>query len=170
KTEIPNLECMFSGPIPPNPAELLNSNNFKALMQLLENEYDYIFIDTPPSSPFTDAIVLSTNCDGVVLVISSGMIDREVIKYTISLFKNVNANILGVVLNNLDTGSRTNYNYYYYNYLYRYDYNENPSGKKRKKRRTNKKKPFYSHGNLNNPEKQKEFMEFLNKEQDEVVE
>ncbi len=171
KTEIHNLECMFSGPIPPNPAELLNSNNFKALMELLEKEYDYIFLDTPPSSPFTDAIVLSTNCDGVLLVISSGMVDREVIKYTISLFKNVNANVLGVVLNNLDTTSRTNYNYYYYNYLYRYDYNEElPEGQKKKIRKKRRKKSYYSYGKNTNTEKQKEFIEFLNKDQEGVNE
>jgi capsular exopolysaccharide synthesis family protein len=168
KSEISNLDVMFSGPIPPNPAELLNSNNFKALLEILEKEYDYIFFDTPPASPFTDAIVLSTVCDAVLLVVSSGMVDKEVIKYSISLFNNVKANILGVVLNNLDTGSMTNYNYYYYNYLYRYNYGDDLTEKERKKlRRRRKKASYYSYARTPNEEKQKEFLEFLNKDSEE---
>ena len=168
KSEIHNLDVMFSGPIPPNPAELLNSNNFKALLEILEKEYDYIFFDTPPASPFTDAIVLSTVCDAVLLVVSSGMVDKEVIKYSLSLFNNVKANILGVVLNNLDTGSKTNYNYYYYNYLYRYNYGDDLTEKERKKlRRRRKKASYYSYARTPNEEKQKEFLEFLNKDSEE---
>ena len=167
RSEIHNLDVMFSGPIPPNPAELLNSNNFKALLELLEKDYDYIFFDTPPSSPFTDAIVLSTVVDAVLLVISSGKVEKEVIKYTISLFRNVNANILGAILNRLDSSSRTNYNYYYYNYLYRYEYGENMSEREKKKvRKKRRKKSYYEYSHSSNPDKQKEFMEFLNKDEE----
>lgn len=174
-SEISNLDLMLSGPIPPNPAELLASNNFKALLEILEKTYDYILIDSPPVSPFTDAVVMSTICDGVILVVSSGMVDKDVVIYSTNLFKTVKANIIGVILNNLDVKSRANYNYYYYNYLYRYYYDiDDDSSKKskRKRKRAAKKKRkktyTYGHrGSLDEELRKKEFIEFLNTKEDE---
>ncbi len=138
----------------------------------MEKEYDYIFLDTPPSSPFTDAAVLSTTCDGVIMVISSGLVDSEVIKYTIKQFKNVNANILGIVLNNLDIKSRTNYNYYYYNYMYRYYYGDDLTDKEKKKLQKQKKKKGYTYGSHSgtDDDKKREFIEFLNNDNKETDE
>lgn len=168
-SKINNLDLMLSGPIPPNPAELLASKNFKKLIELLNEDYDYILIDSPPTSPFTDAVVMSTVCDGVILVVSSGMIDKEVIKYAKEQFVNVNVKILGVILNNLDIKSRSNYNYYYHNYLYRYYYDDsNESHVKKSKfnifklRKKNKNAYYRSHGSSD--EKKKDFIDFLNQE------
>ena len=174
-SEIPNLDLILAGPIPPNPAELLASNNFKALLEVLEKTYDYILIDSPPVSPFTDAVVMSTVCDGVIMVVSSGMVDKEVIIYSTNLFKTVKSHIIGVILNNLDVKSRANYNYYYYNYLYRYYYDNEESDSKKAKRerkkaakKKHKKNYTYGHrGSLDDELRKKEFIEFLNSKEDE---
>lgn len=116
-TGIQNLDLLASGPTPPNPSELLGSDSMKKFLKTVSNDYDIILIDTPPVGTVTDAAVLSTMTDGVILVVSSGEVEIKLAQKAKDLLLKVNANILGVVLNKV----RFNvYNGYYYNYYYYY--------------------------------------------------
>jgi len=113
-TDIPNLHILTSGPIPPNPSELLNSNRMRTLLEELKQSYTRIIIDTPPTLVITDAQIVSTLCQGVILVIDSEKVKKDAaIKAKASLDK-VNANIIGVVLNNVSQKNNDSYYYYYY--------------------------------------------------------
>ncbi len=164
KSEIDNLDIMPSGPVPPNPVELLGSNSFKALMEILKKEYDYIFLDSPPSSPFTDAAVTATACDGVLFVISAGMVNKDVIKYAISHFTNIKIDILGVVLNNVEIKSKA-YGNYYYNYLYRNDYAEEERKPGKNGKRKNKKTE--EHHLSGHKDADSDFTDFLKRDRNE---
>lgn len=98
-TDIGKLYILASGPIPPNPSELLGSNKIKLLLNHLKEEYDIVLFDSPPVCLVTDAAVLSTIVDGVILVCASGKTTIENAKNAKALLNKVNANILGVVLN-----------------------------------------------------------------------
>jgi capsular exopolysaccharide synthesis family protein len=127
-----NLDILTCGIIPPNPSELLSSNAMKKLMDCLREDYDYIFIDTPPVGTVTDAAVLSTIADGTILVALSGKVQVDGIKRARELLLKVNANIIGVVLNRLDKNVYGNY-YYYYHYYYGED--DKSMSKKRHRRK-----------------------------------
>ncbi|MCM3135330.1 CpsD/CapB family tyrosine-protein kinase [Paenibacillus polysaccharolyticus] len=98
---IDNLQLFTSGPIPPNPSEMIGSNRMKSLMEKLENQYDVIMFDTPPVLTVTDALIVSSLCDGVLLVVNAGKVKKELVKKTKAHLEHVNARILGVILNNL---------------------------------------------------------------------
>jgi len=98
-THIENLTLLPSGSIPPNPAELLSSPRFSALIEELSVDYEIIVVDSPPLLAVTDAQVLATRCDGVILVLKSGKTKKQFAQKALSALKHVNANILGVVLN-----------------------------------------------------------------------
>lgn len=106
------LWVLSSGPIPPNPSELLGSRGMQALIEQAKDEYDVIVIDTPPVLAVTDAQVLANQADGVVLVVSSGKTERESAKKAKELLESAKAKILGVVLNN-KKAEDTHYYYYY---------------------------------------------------------
>ena len=125
-TPVPDLFLLPAGPVPPNPAELLSSIRMKELLEQLAREYDHIVLDSPPVLSVTDATVLSVLVDGVILVVRSGKTTREALRHTRQLFLNVNARLLGVVLNGVDMRS-VDYNYYYYKY-YGYGYRAGHSG------------------------------------------
>ena len=127
RTTIPNLYYIPSGPVPPNPSELLGSNLFKNTMQFLEGKFDHIVLDSPPVLGFADSIVLSAIVDGVLLVVSGGKTPRETLQRAKDSLSQVNAKILGVVINQVDIG-RSDYGYYYYRYQYYYG----KEGKKKK--------------------------------------
>jgi len=129
-THIPNLDLITSGPIPPNPSEMLGSARMAAMLETLRKRYTRIIIDSPPATAVTDAIVLSKSVDGVILVIRVADIPREVIKNAVAQFKAVGANLLGAVLNGVDM-SRDKY-YYSYHYQYYYSYYGDDGGEKRK--------------------------------------
>lgn len=116
KCEVDGLDIITCGAIPPNPSELLASNQMKQLMQKLRDDYDLIIIDAPPVGTVTDAAILSTIVDGTILVAASGSVEIESVKRAKELLEKVNANIIGVVLNKLDKNSKGNYYYYYYYY------------------------------------------------------
>ncbi|MBP1993429.1 CpsD/CapB family tyrosine-protein kinase [Paenibacillus eucommiae] len=111
---IPNLDIITSGPIPPNPSEILSSKRLVTLLEELKQRYDIILLDTPPAIAVTDAQILATKCDGVILVVDSGNVKREVAMKAKANLEHVQARILGVVLNNVDRNSREAYYYYYY--------------------------------------------------------
>jgi capsular exopolysaccharide synthesis family protein len=119
KTEVPNLYYIPSGPIPPNPSELIGSNLFKEMIKVLGNRFDHIILDSPPALGFADSIILSTTVDGVILVVLGGKTPRETLQRTKEILQQVNAKILGVIINRVDI-HRGEYGYYYYRYHYYY--------------------------------------------------
>lgn len=115
RCSIDNLYILVSGPVPPNPSELLSSNAMKKFIETLKNDFDIILIDTPPVCVVTDAVILSTIVDGTIVVVSSGNVGIEVVQRAKHLLEKVNANILGVVLNGIKKDNKgSSYNYYYY--------------------------------------------------------
>ena len=113
KTELENLYVLTAGAIPPNPAEILSSEKMKNLIEDLKNIYDYIFIDTPPIGLVTDAGVLSSFIDGVVLVVKSESVEKKYLEETKKKLDAVDARILGAILNAYKSEQK-DYNYYSY--------------------------------------------------------
>lgn len=130
-TEIENLYLMPCGTLPPNPSELLGSNSMKALLTEMRQKFDFIIIDSPPVIAVTDAAVLSSMIDGVILVLKARQTNQEAAQRADELLKNVNAPILGVILNSIQVESM--YGSYYYYYHYYYYYGSDGEKKKRKK-------------------------------------
>lgn len=122
KTEIPNLYCILGGPLPPNPSELLGSSVFKSMIECLEERFDHIVIDAPPTLGFADAIILSTSVDAVILVVHGGKTPRATLQRAKDVLVQVNAKILGVVINRVDLRKTEykDYGYYYHQYQYYY--------------------------------------------------
>ena len=113
-TPTENLQVLPSGPIPPNPSELLSSKKMASLLTELRTQYDIIIVDTPPVLAVADAQIVSTLCDGVVLVLNSGKVKRELAVKAKTSLEHAKARILGVVLNNLERKAADAYYYYYY--------------------------------------------------------
>ncbi len=113
-TEIPNLDIIPSGHIPPNPAELLSSEGLRAYMDIFKDRYDRVIIDSPPILAATDPVVISTYVDEVLLVIKTGETSRELAHVAIEKLRHVKANLLGTVLNSVITGQGNYYQYQYY--------------------------------------------------------
>ena len=115
---LPSLYVLPAGTPPPNPAELLASSNMKDVLAELREQYDHIVVDTPPTLSVTDAVVMSTRADAVVLVIRSGQTTKQALRRSRELLMQVNARVCGVLLNavNLDSPDY----YYYYEYQGKY--------------------------------------------------
>ncbi|KKI93252.1 capsular biosynthesis protein [Bacillus sp. SA1-12] len=107
-----NLFVLTSGPIPPNPSELLGSKGMKSMLEEAKQEFDVIILDSPPVLAVTDAQVLSNVTDGVVLVTSAGKTEVDSAKKAKELLQSAKAKILGVVLNN-KKAQDSQYYYYY---------------------------------------------------------
>ncbi|MEN3327391.1 MAG: polysaccharide biosynthesis transport protein [Acidobacteriota bacterium] len=114
----PNLKILTCGPVPPNPAELLGSQEMRKLLDILSEQYAHIIIDSPPAISFTDASILSTMVDGVILVVHGGRSSRAVVRRAKQQLMDVGAHIFGVVLNNVKVETHDEYYYsrYYSNY------------------------------------------------------
>lgn len=110
------LHLLGSGPVPPNPAELLSAEQMSRLLKTLEPHFSYIIIDTPPAASFTDAVVLSAQMDGVLIVSHSGKTPRAAIRRTRQLLTGAGAKIFGVVLNQVDVRQHSYYYEGYYHY------------------------------------------------------
>lgn len=110
-TDIENLYVLTSGPIPPNPAELLGSKAMREFITTVEGEYDIILFDTPPVLAVTDSQILANICQGSLLVVSSGRTEIDMVTKAKDLLLSAKGKILGVVLNNKKV---ENSNYYYY--------------------------------------------------------
>ena len=108
------LHVLTSGPIPPNPSELLNSNRMNILMKRFEDMFDIIIYDMPPVTSVTDAQIMAAKADGVVFVIRHGVAQKDSVLNAKELLEMVNANILGVVFNGVE--KKTDYSYYGYGY------------------------------------------------------
>jgi capsular exopolysaccharide synthesis family protein len=114
----PNLKILTCGPVPPNPAELLGSQEMRKLLDILSEQYAHVIIDSPPAISFTDASILSTMVDGVILVVHGGRSSRAVVRRAKQQLQDVGAHIFGVVLNNVKVETHDEYYYsrYYSNY------------------------------------------------------
>jgi capsular exopolysaccharide synthesis family protein len=117
KLSIPNLSVLTSGPIPPNPAELISSERMKEMLRQLCEKYDHIIIDSPPLISVTDPVILSTMVDGSILVVQAGRSTRDLVRRARQELNGVGAKVFGVVLNNVDI-KREGYDEYYYQRYY----------------------------------------------------
>jgi capsular exopolysaccharide synthesis family protein len=130
-TTVPGVDLLPCGPIPPNPAELLHTDNFRQILQQLSATYDRVLFDSPPVGAVTDATVLGSMVDGVILVVKAGATPWPAALQVKRRLTDVNARILGVVLNDVDLDSRRA-GTYYQQYYYYYRYGEDDAGKKRR--------------------------------------
>src|SRR5882672_3365110 len=125
---IPNLAAIPTGPLPPNPADLLSSHKFADAITELRTKYKFIVIDSPPVMAATDAVIVSVQTDGVLLVVRSGETPKEAFTRTRDLLNSVKCRILGVVLNAVDA-SAPDYYYSYRYYPYSYGYGRQEAAK-----------------------------------------
>jgi len=113
-TTIENLSVVPAGPLPPQPSELLGSERMREFLAAVKEKYDFVLIDSPPVLPVTDAVVLSTLVDGVLLCVGAGLAVREDLASCVERLSMVDARVLGVVLNRLHhAGGRYRHKYYY---------------------------------------------------------
>lgn len=117
--ETNNVFLMTSGPIPPNPAELIGSEQMRRLISVLESTFTHVVIDSPPINSFTDGVLISSMVDGVLMVVHSGKTSRHVALRARQLLVEIGAKICGVVLNNVSLHSQ---DYYYYQHYYKNSY------------------------------------------------
>jgi protein-tyrosine kinase len=127
-TNVPNLSVATSGPLPPNPAELVGSNRMREALEAATGEYDMTLLDSPPVVSVADAVALATFADGVVMVVQTGKVPNEVIRRATGQILAVKGRILGVVMNGVNL-KRDGYYYDYYRYYN--SYSSPGEGKKR---------------------------------------
>lgn len=108
------LDVITTGKIPSNPSEIINSKSIKELLKELSEHYDYILLDTPPIALISDPITISTYSDSVVLTIAYSETEKEIAKKSINTLKQVNANIIGTILNKAPVSRHNKYYYGYY--------------------------------------------------------
>jgi capsular exopolysaccharide synthesis family protein len=113
---LPGLKAITTGPIPPNPAELLSSRRFTELLNQTREEFDYVLLDVPPIGIVSDPAIAATQADGVLLVIDSQSTRKGSVRQAMRSLEGVGANVLGTVMNNVKA-SKGGY-YYRYNYAY----------------------------------------------------
>ena len=125
KTGIDNLSVLTAGKIPPNPAELLSSNRMDKLLDFVREHYDCVFIDTPPINIVTDSTLFAQKVTGYILIIKADTTNINDVKTTVSNLEQIEANILGFILNDINSDKKKYYSYYRkysYNYNYKYSY------------------------------------------------
>jgi tyrosine-protein kinase Etk/Wzc len=124
------IDFLSTGILPPNPAELLGSKGMGELLEAVEKDYDLVIIDSAPLTVVTDAAVLGTNADGVILVTRASHTERGAITYSAEQLRNVRAPVLGCVLNDVDYRRDGRYTSSYGRYGYRHEdyYGEDRSG------------------------------------------
>jgi capsular exopolysaccharide synthesis family protein len=116
RTPIPYLSVLPCGFVPPNPSELMSSENMKDILRSLAKQFDYVIIDSPPLVNVSDPLILSTLVDGVILVIKSGQSKSEFVNRACQDLYSVGARVLGVTLNNLNIRKDGSDYYRYYRY------------------------------------------------------
>lgn len=114
ETEVDNLRLLPSGPIPPNPSELLGADRMQQMIECLKEHCDLLIIDAPPVVAVTDASVLAAKVDGIVLVVNAGSNRPEMVQKAKDLLIKAKGHILGVVLNRVEIEEEHAYYYYYY--------------------------------------------------------
>jgi capsular exopolysaccharide synthesis family protein len=114
-SHIPGLDVISAGPIPQNPSELLGSPLMRQIKEQLSGHYDVIVIDSPPATAVADPMILSPMSDGVILVVEANQTRKPVVMQAVTRLRQVQANILGGIVNKLDL-RKAGYGYYYYYY------------------------------------------------------
>lgn len=112
KTHIHNLEVLTSGPIPPNPSELLESKAMELLIYQLHSGFDYVVFDTPPILAVSDSQILANKCEGVIMVVSSGKTRKDAALKSKNILLQANARLIGVVMNGIEQKRREDYYQY----------------------------------------------------------
>lgn len=115
------LYLLTSGPIPPNPAELIGSEQMATLLRMLQNRFTHIVVDSPPIASFTDGVLIASMVDGVILVVHAGKSSKQVVRRSRQLLNEIGAKVFGVVLNNVNLNSQDNY-YHYQSYYHTDNY------------------------------------------------
>jgi succinoglycan biosynthesis transport protein ExoP len=118
KTSVSGLDVLCAGKVPSNPSELLGSSNFVSMIDTLRGRYDYLIVDCPPLLPVTDAAVVATVSDGVLLIVHAGKTRKPEFLGARAAIESVGSRILGVVLNKIPEDRKS------YNYGYRYGYSK----------------------------------------------
>ncbi|MEI9951384.1 MAG: polysaccharide biosynthesis tyrosine autokinase [Pseudomonadota bacterium] len=120
QTEVPNLWVVPTGPLPPNPAELLHSEAFRGVLERLSQRFDRIIIDSPPIIAVTDATVLSTLADGVIVVVRASTTTKDLVRRALKSLRDVGSQVVGIILNaaNVEDDKYTAYKYYAYSQPY----------------------------------------------------
>lgn len=114
KTSVKNLYVMPSGPIPPNPSELIGSKRMAELIKKLSEQLDLVIFDAPPVLSVTDAQIVSTNVDGTILVVRANRTEKNAVKEAVRLIKQVGGHIIGTILNDVEVKGGGYYGYYGY--------------------------------------------------------
>ncbi|MBI5740602.1 MAG: polysaccharide biosynthesis tyrosine autokinase [Nitrospirae bacterium] len=117
KSSIKGLDVITSGPMPPNPFELLNSSRMKDLINTLSATYNYVIIDSPPILGLSDSLILSAFVESVIVVVRAGSTPGDALTQTYRALDGVKANVLGVLINGVGAGSKYGYTYYHKAYL-----------------------------------------------------
>jgi protein-tyrosine kinase len=119
-TRVPHLSVLTSGPLPPNPAELVGSKRMRELLDAAAKSFDLILCDSPPVMAVSDPVALAAQCDGVVLTVRVGAVSREVVRRAVDQIEAVKGKILGVLLNDVHP-TRHGYGRAYYHYYQTYE-------------------------------------------------
>ncbi len=114
-TRVDHLDVLFSGPLPPNPAELLSTEKMKGMVRAFTEKYDYVLFDSPPIIAVTDAAILSRLVDAVLVVLDYGVVTRDEAGFAVEQLAKVQANVIGAVINGM-ANNKGHYGYYYYYY------------------------------------------------------
>ena len=132
RTDVPNLDVLTCGPVPPNPSELIHTDRFALILADCAKLYDRVILDSPPTSAVTDPAVLGNLADGVVLIIKAGETTREAAVHARRQLTSAKARMIGVVVNAIDFSNPAyGYEYYYRNYYrYGYTYGNGPQDQK----------------------------------------
>ena len=118
KSEYEGLDFLTAGAIPPNPAELLSSNELREMFETLSSQYDHVILDSSPIAPVTDATIISQHVHGVVMVVRCGKTHRKAVMFANQQLRKVSNNVLGVVLNDVEISDSSYGSYQYYRYGY----------------------------------------------------
>ncbi|HEY2586462.1 MAG TPA: polysaccharide biosynthesis tyrosine autokinase [Tepidisphaeraceae bacterium] len=130
-----NMDILPCGPLPPNPAEMLNSEAFTSVLRELAAQYDHVVVDSPPVAPVTDARILAAACDATLMVIRAEKTSRRVAEHARDALASVGAVLLGVVVNDAprSRSEASGYGHYSYSYGYGYGYGYGSKGNGRPK-------------------------------------
>ena len=124
KTDIENIWLIPSGPLPPNPTELLNSKKMKEFMHEVKNKFDFVLLDTPPVLAVVDTVITSSLADSIVFIIQAGKTARRPFLQAMEELMRSNTNIIGVIFNEAKMEKKGYYSPYYHYYRHRYYYGE----------------------------------------------
>ncbi|MDO4322034.1 MAG: CpsD/CapB family tyrosine-protein kinase [Lachnospiraceae bacterium] len=134
KTDDPYMDIVFTGAVAPNPSELISGPLFEKMITYVRGNYDYVIVDTPPVNPVIDGTLIARHCDGTVMVIESGLTERDQAVKAKKQLEYAGVKVLGAVLNKVGA-EKGGYGYGGYGYGYGYGYGqENSNSTHRKKR------------------------------------